>query len=507
LGVALLNIGSICEAAEQLEQACELDPKNVSVLAHLARVRLLECRIEEARDLAAQVRAAEPTNPLGALLLASAAMLADDRAAAAEALQDAAKTAPGNWLPHYLLGVLLIAEGDGKLATRHLRAAAYIDSRSAAIQHALGGALGLQREWRKAVRSFREALTLAPQRRESVLALTRALLRQSNTDEAIAILSDWVARVPGDRESQELLAQCYRGVGNYRAARRHLHNALQALPVSSEFADDRARILNNLGVCAATLGEYTEATQWYTRSIQVVGNPIAIRNLAQAYRKLGDGEAALKVLAQALADDPADYDTRLLASIVAGELGYANEAVAMLHKLIRDGDAGADAYAALGWILSDETRDYSAALDILSEGRRRFPGDAVIANNLAYVNLMRGDIDAAESILSSVAAEGVHASVYLTATRGLLHLRRREFDRASTLYRAAEDLARQSGRSDLAKTARQKMHLEFARELLRANDVAAALAHVKKGLAVDGRRSYREDLHEIRRQLLQSDTH
>ena len=37
-------------------------------------------------------------------------MLGKDREAAAEALQDAAKIAPTNWLPHYLLGVLFIAE-------------------------------------------------------------------------------------------------------------------------------------------------------------------------------------------------------------------------------------------------------------------------------------------------------------------------------------------------------------------------------------------------------------
>lgn len=501
-GVALLNAGMIDDAAQQFETAHVLDRHNLSVLAHLARVRLLEQRVDDARDLGNQVRELDPSNILGALLVASAAMIDHDPAGAIDVLKDAARLAPENWTPEYLLGLVYIRQRQAREAIRHLRLAARNQPRSAAVQQALGVAFGLQAEWGKAIRAFREALTLAPRQRESVLALAHVFLRQLASDDAIAVLSDWAAESPPDREIQELLAHAYRASNNNRAAKRHLRIALQATPDDGAYVADRARILNNIGVCAARAGESDEAKNWYLESIRTKPTMVAFHNLARAYRELGDLKGAAGVLEDALSQNPADMEAKLLHGLTVGELGDADQAIESLTELIDDGHCVAEAYAGLGWILSDEKRDYATALSVLTVGNERFPSDSVIANNLAYVNLMLGDIHAARRVLNNVRAEDVSNSVFLTATMGLLRLYEGDFEGAANRYKDAEQLARRRGHVSLAKEVRQKMHLEFARAFLNMQDHRTAQEHIRSGLAIAGRRSYHHDLGELRGHLL-----
>ena len=503
-GVALLNAGLLGNAADQFEMACTFDPKNLSALAHLARVRLLDERPADALDLANQVKDLDPTNALGALLIASAAMAEGDINTATESLNDARRLSPNNWVPEYLLSLILISQREGRTAIRHLRSAARHQPRSAAIQHALGVAFGLEGEWHKASRAFREALSLAPRRRDSALALAHVMLRRGAMDDAISVLSDWDVALPHDREVQELLASAYSFLKNYRAAKRHLLIALHSIPSTQEHAMDRGRLLNNIGVCSAYLEDYEDAISWYSKSLQTDRTSVAFRNLAKAYREIDNLDGARKVLAVAIAENPGDSDAKLLSGVVAAESGRADDAIVTLTALIQGGDAVAAAYGSLGWVLSDEKRDYSAALVTLSEGYARFGDDSVIANNLAYVNLMLGNVDAAREVLAKVSESEGLGSIYLTATRGLLHLWEGDFNGAERLYRAAESLARQQGSSGLAKSVRQKMHLEFARAFLRIGDTRSAHEHVKDGLLIKGRRSYVADLKGLNVRLLRA---
>jgi tetratricopeptide (TPR) repeat protein len=501
-GVALLNAGLLQAASEQLAKARSLDPTNISALAYLARTRLLTNDVAAARNLANEIRAIDPSSVVWGLLLASVAMAEQQPDVAAKALKDAAAVDPESWLPEYLLGLLLIASGEGNEAIKHLRSAARHHSRSAAVHHALGVAFGLGADWRKAIRSLREALVLAPRRRESVLALANVFGRVQQVDDAIGILSSWLTDTPHDREAQELLALNYRNVGDFRSARRHLLLALQSTPDTELHGDSRARLLNNLGVCVGRLGDYEEAAQLYARSIETTPTGIAFRNLAATYRQLGNPDAALRVLATAISVDPEDADTRLLWSVIGAELGHADASIRMLRGLLSTGVAVAEAYACLGSVLSDQKRDYDGAIAVLSEGHGRFPSDSLIANNLAYVNLMAGNVSDARQLLGRIPPDVVQSSVYLTATYGLLHLWEGDVSGAFTLYRSAEDIARQQGHAKLAKIVRQKMHLELARAYLRNDDEDSAHEHIKKGLAVDGKRSYQDDLRQLRDRLL-----
>ena len=54
----------------------------------------------------------------------------------------------------------------------------------------------------------------------------------------------------------------------------------------------------------------------------------------------------------------------------------------------------------------------------------------------------------------------------------------------------------------MAQTARQKMHLELARHYLRAGDSSLASSEIKEGLAIGGKKNYKEDLRTLMDRLL-----
>lgn len=502
LGTSLLNAGQIEQAGEQFEAAYRLEPRNISALAHLARVRILQERYDEAERYAAEIQKADPVSVLAPILFASVALSRLDASHALEALTEAASRSPRDPMPEYLLGLVLIGQRRTSEAMTHLRKAARLNPRSAAVQHALGVAFGLKGEWSRAIRAFKTALTLAPRQRQTVLALSRVLMHRGVVDEAIAVLSQWIAREPGDREGQELVAHAYRAAGDARTARRHLTIALKSLAGSDEASQvDRARLMNNIGVCTGDLGDHEDASQWFLRSLQDWPTAVSALNLAKSYRELGRHELAHDVLESWLQREPSNGEAKFLLGIVAADLGRPQEAIMSFEKLIQAGEAGPEAYACLGWILSDERRDYERALRVLVEAREKFPNDLAVANNLAYVALMAGNTALADEVLRSVSEHDTRESVYLTATKGLLRLRQGDTETAQALYEAAESLARRQGRKSLAKTVKQKMHLEFARAYLDAGDMPRAMSHARMGLKVDGRRSYHADLRSTYEQI------
>lgn len=502
LGVALMNAGRLDDAQREFERARQLDSTSGSALAHLSRIGLLKHQPVVAMALARALSDLEPSNLLGPLLVASAAVMQGIPSDAIVALTDAVRKSPKNsFVADYLLGVVLIGEKRIRESIRHLRAAARNNPRSAAVQHALGIAHSLQGNWKLAVRSFREALTLAPKRRETVLALGRVLRHRGDFDQAISVLSDWVAIDQRDREIQELLAGLHQASGNLRAAHRHLQAALHATASDLTQAQDRARLMNNIGVCVGTTGNHEEAVKWYLQSIDVHSTPTAVLNLARAYRSRGNLADARRIIESGRVAYPKDADVQLLSALVAGDLREYDEAITTFIDLVRSDRASPGAYAGLGWILSDGKKEYQRALDFLVDGHEQFPDSSAIANNLAYVFLMLGNAEGARGALASVPELEVAQSVFLTATRGLLHLVEGDLEIAATHYAAAEQLARQGGHRRLAKEVRQKMHLEFARAYLRLGQVIQAREHVRRGLAINGSENYSEDLKEVSAKL------
>jgi Flp pilus assembly protein TadD len=267
-------------------------------------------------------------------------------------------------------------------------------------------------------------------------------------------------------------------------------------------------LANNIGACFDSDGDREEAHRWFLRALELSSDfsPIPYHNLATLYAREKQIGKALSVLNQCKARFPEDGDTSTLIGAGLFEQERFREAATELERLMQTRKARPLAYSYLGGILCDDLGDINGALRVLREGKELFPSDRAIANNLAYVLLMRGDVRVARRVLESISKGGPSTQpeneVALAATWGLLRLLEGNIKEGEKLYYRAEELAAQLGNKDLVLKVRQKMDLELARAHARLGDYQAASKRVQQGLLIlQGRKSYRRDLQDLERSL------
>src|ERR1035438_10003754 len=191
-------------------------------------------------------------------------------------------------------------------------------------------------------------------------------------------------------------------------------------------------------------------------------------------------QEAIAVLKRGRAAHRENQSIRVALSSAYARTGLFEAAIRELQPFWEAGQAETGTYSMLGW-LYEWTDDHATALVVLSEAYRRSPKDPGVVNNLAYSHLMLGHVEEARAILDSL-PKGIEPHVEMIATRGLLHLADGDEAGGVRLYEKAEKMARESGRSDLAKRVRQKLHLELARLAIRQSDWSKAQREIRRGM-------------------------
>jgi len=346
---------------------------------------------------------------------------------------------------------------------------------------------------------------------EAVQGLSLVLLQRGSLNEALLLLTDHLQRFPDDLSSREMLARIYKRTKRYASARGQLLKILDSLREKPEEPEearlDRARIINNIGVCLAYEGDRAKAEQFLRQSLELAPgrDPIPYHNLARMFledNRIPESQFLLRACKDRF---PQDENTYLLLASGFERPSLFREAINVLEMALKAGAASAFVYACLVSVLTDFSRDFEHAEDVVKEGRRLYPNDPLLANNLAYVFLMQGKTNEAREVLESRPLKQQPeppTDVYLTATWGLLHLLEGDLEKGKELYKSAEKLASSYGNRDLAKQVRQKMHLELARTYLREGDPQRASDHVQLGLDEgDAARVYALQLASLRRLL------
>jgi len=127
LGVALLDLGKITEAAEQLNRAITLDPANNAARMEFGLMLFNSGRPQEAADSFATILTAQPSNVDAARNLVIAEARAGDLPAATAACRRLVALLPGKADSHSRLGQLLLQGGSFEPAIEEFRAAAQLD--------------------------------------------------------------------------------------------------------------------------------------------------------------------------------------------------------------------------------------------------------------------------------------------------------------------------------------------------------------------------------------------
>jgi predicted Zn-dependent protease len=188
LGGLLLEVGSLDEASEVLDQSAQMDPDDVLTQFRLGRLHEIRGDLSAAIPFfraAAGGKGAQSWmwSHLGAVLLKTSNL--DE---ARDALQRAMDLDPHSWLNHMRLGRLLELQGELEASVRVVRAAIDMKPDEAWMWSHLGQLLMQQQLWADAERAIGQALSIDPDDQ-----VTKERLRQ---------LRD--AQTPGQDDCQKL---------------------------------------------------------------------------------------------------------------------------------------------------------------------------------------------------------------------------------------------------------------------------------------------------------------
>jgi tetratricopeptide (TPR) repeat protein len=481
LGVALLKRGQTKEAFKELTTALEIDPENYLASLTVARLHLAEGRISEAENVYRKLLQLHPEDAAVEVGLSSVLIRTNRHDEAYVRLSNAVRIDKHDSFARFLLGFVCLQRSDPRCALNEFRAASKLDLRNPDIYHAIGVAYTLLGQHLRAEKAFKTALALAPDSSATAINLAQTLLGFKKADQAINILQGYLDIHPDDLGVRDQLGFAYLEAQRYSSARSQL---LQILEMGQEklSSTEIARHRTNIAVTYMYERAFKKAEGELKSAIELSPSVshIPYDNLARVYSLTDRMQEAIRVLLTAVKFFPNNREIRSLLSLFYADLEYFWEAIRELGYLRTKGMLSDENYACFG---DDylEVGDIPKALDVLMEGYSKFPKSMAIINNLAYCLLVDGKTGQAREVIQS-RPMNEEVGVEMTATLGLLHLREGDYEGARRLYKRAENMATKSSRRELARRARQKMHLELARYHAERGEYGAGMREIRAGL-------------------------
>ncbi len=148
----------------------------------------------------------------------------------------AAALSPNSPAARVALGQALLARGDVDGAQRMAAQAVALDPQLAPAHYLLGIAGAQRRDYRHAVSDLKESLRLAPDYLPAAAGLARVYTRMGRKTEAIAVLTDVQARLPGNKDVLSALGEFYYEQADYPKAIKMFQDAIKQAPSALAYA-------------------------------------------------------------------------------------------------------------------------------------------------------------------------------------------------------------------------------------------------------------------------------
>lgn len=161
---------------------------------------------------------------------------------------------------------------------------------------------------------------------------------------------------------------------------------------------------NNLGMIYASLGQYEEAINYFTRAVEINPNfGTGFSNLGQAFNSLGQPDKALGYLRRALKLNPNSAQANNNLGHVYIDLGQFDEALPFCRKAVTINPDYADAYSNLGFIYVSMQK-FELGIENLKKAVQKNPKDCISLENLGYVYfLLNRNQEARENFIKAKA--------------------------------------------------------------------------------------------------------
>ena len=161
-----------------------------------------------------------------------------------------------------------------------------------------------------------------------MLKLARVLRTLERNDEALGWFVKYAEMVPGDYLALAHIGSCLSALGRFSEAEQYFRRSLAGL--------DDATTHYNLGLLMAMTGRPDQAEREYRRAIAIdPAHADARGNLAPLLVRMGRPAEAVRELRQLVADDPENVAALTNLGVVLMEQGRAQDARAYLEEALR----------------------------------------------------------------------------------------------------------------------------------------------------------------------------
>lgn len=359
-------LGARIALASELQVEAEQELRRLLALTGAESARLMpSVRLALAQSLIAQQRLAEASAELRRLIADSPEALdARVRLARLELDQDRPEAAAQCLTP---------------LPAAHPELGAAFDILGRA-QLALGDSAGAES-------SFRQVVSLAPERPEGRYGVARALLLRGEHAQARPLLADNLERFPAHRPSLLALAELIKRGEGQTSANSFVMKHWTKHATSAEVATLEAELEYPQGPA-----QQTRALAAYRRAITLAPDYLpAASALGRFYARRKLSGQAFSVIDAALAQSPRDVKLLLLAAEVASDLRAHARARQHLDRVFSIMPDYPPALAFLARLTADTGGDLAEARQLAGRAFASAPGNAEVLDALGWVNHLSGD--------------------------------------------------------------------------------------------------------------------
>ena len=274
----------------------------------------------------------------------------DQLQCAVAAFESALRLAPNSWESHYDLGLALLNQGDPERALQELRMASRLKPGTAQIHAALGTALSQLGQTGAAIVEFRTVLRSDPKSIAALDGISKALILEKRYAEAVAALRN----APDEEALQLDLAAAESGEGNTDAAVQILSNLLAKDP-------SNLQVQVNLGLVFAGASRYPEAEEALRKAALLSpDNPSVLAPLAMVLSRLNRKDEAIEYFRNVCRLVPSSSEAHLNLGIALADEVQLNSALAEFSEAVRLAPRSAAAHYNKGRLLLDMQRNDEA---------------------------------------------------------------------------------------------------------------------------------------------------
>ncbi|HEV2342407.1 MAG TPA: tetratricopeptide repeat protein [Candidatus Acidoferrales bacterium] len=488
------------DAIREAESALSQDPNNVSAHRLLARIYVHKLGESQASDEQKQtmdsaieqlqaVQKLDPSDTQSQLWLAHLYSYVNQPGEAETVLRAILSHSPDNEGALEQLSQLYLSQGRASDAVSVLKDAAGVNN-DAGLYDMLGNAYAKVNDNQKAAEAYTKAMTLEPDDASHRRGLAQALLSEDKFQEALEQYQHLTQMEPDNAQNYLRMSQIYRHLGQFDKSESNLMQAKKFAPGNLEVLYNEAllyeaqaryadaiQVLTNaiagvkaqqqegqrapnalgilyeqLGMAYRSAGDFPLAEQTF-EDMGELGPDTQKRSellLLDTYRASGDIKRAIQEAQKSSKADPTDRDLAVTYAMLLGDDSQTNDAVKVLHGLLRSNASDREIYLDLAQVeqrghhyaeaeqdanaalkMSQQTSDQESVwflLGAIYDSQKRYdeaeqmfrkslsvePHDAMVLNYYGYMLADRGlRLDEAVSMVRSAVASDPTNGAYL----------------------------------------------------------------------------------------------